>query len=100
MNRFGFNQKYLDNIINILKKDKNIKSAKIFGSRAIGDYNYNSDIDLAVYFEDNYIKSISTLLDLQDCAGIYTVDVVAMTEDLDKKFVKDVEKYGIEIYTK
>lgn len=100
MNGFGINQKYLDNILNILKSDNNILLAKIFGSRAIGDYKYNSDIDIALYFKDNHEKSIRTILDLQDGAGLYKVDVIVVNENLDYKFIKEIEKNGIEIYRK
>ena len=59
---------------------------KIFGSRARGDYKYNSDIDIAVLgnVTENDEFLILNELDLIDMA--YTIDIV---------FVKKIEKQSL-----
>ena len=49
--KFGLPDHILHAIIRELHKRENITRAVIFGSRASNDYKYNSDIDLAVYWE-------------------------------------------------
>jgi len=67
----------------------------IFGSRAKGNYNYNSDIDLGILCDKNYKGTISVELD--ELVGIYSLDIVfldAMNEDIKLQIDRD----GIEIY--
>ncbi|MBZ4654886.1 MAG: nucleotidyltransferase domain protein [Peptococcaceae bacterium] len=58
-------------IIKVLQKKENITRVVIFGSRARGDYKYNSDIDLAVYCEGKLPPGLG--LDLDEVAGIYKI---------------------------
>lgn len=51
MQKFGLDEKVIEDIVNILKKYKEVESAKIFGSRARGDYRKASDIDIALLRE-------------------------------------------------
>lgn len=67
----------------------------IFGSRAKGNYNYNSDIDLGILCDKKYTGTISVELD--ELVGIYSLDIVfldAMNEDIKLQIDRD----GIEIY--
>ena len=48
MPKFGLEEKIVENIINILRKYEEVESAKIFGSRARGDYREASDIDIVL----------------------------------------------------
>ena len=51
---FGLENDILNKIYQILNKYKdNISWVKIFGSRAIGNYNLNSDIDIAICLKSN-----------------------------------------------
>ena len=56
--RFGLKESILENISNILKKYKEVESAKIFGSRARGDYKNTSDIDIALFGNDKIKENI------------------------------------------
>ncbi len=46
MQKFGLDEKVIEDIIKILKKYEEVESAKIFGSRVRGDYRKASDIVL------------------------------------------------------
>ena len=59
MQKFGLENKVIKNIVEILKKYEEVESAKIFGSRARGDYRNASDIDIAL-FGDKLTSSINT----------------------------------------
>ena len=52
MQKFGLDEKVIEDIIEILKKYEEVESAKIFGSRARGDYRKASDIDIALFGEN------------------------------------------------
>jgi len=93
---FGLPGHILLAIIEQLKKRENVNRAVIFGSRARGDYKYNSDIDLAVYCEGELPPGLR--LDLDEAAGIYKIDVIDMNGPLDKKLHKKIEEQGTEIY--
>ena len=96
--RFGLKESLLQDIINVLSGDKSVLKAVIFGSRARGDYKYNSDIDLAVYCNKEMSAGLS--LDLDDAAGIYKIDVVDMTRLTNQALHKRIEEQGIEIYSR
>lgn len=83
-------------IVGELQKRENVTRAVIFGSRARKDYNYNSDIDLAVYCEGNLPSRLRS--DLDEVAGIYKIDVIDMNSALDEELRQRIEKQGIEIY--
>ncbi|KUK36592.1 MAG: uncharacterized protein PWQ39_1710 [Thermacetogenium sp.] len=93
---FGLPQHILQAIIKELKKRENITRAVIFGSRAANNYQYNSDIDLAVYCEGKLPSGL--WVDLDEAAGIYKIDLVDMDGPLDEKLRRRIEEQGVEIY--
>lgn len=90
--------KVLSEIKRISLSYKAIQKVILFGSRARGDHNEKSDIDLAVYadgeisgFRYDLETKIPTLLEF---------DITKMTEGLDPAFLEQVAKEGIVIYEK
>ncbi len=94
--KFGLPENILRGIIHELQKKKNITRACVFGSRARGDYKYNSDIDLAVYSEGE--MPVGLWADLEVAAGIYKIDVVDMNGPLDEKLRRRIAAEGKDIY--
>jgi len=72
----------------------------LFGSRARGDNQPKSDIDIAVYFSNGYCdKERSKFwLDIEDLPTFYEFDVVAVKENTDEKLLKNIEEDGVIIY--
>lgn len=97
---YGIRENLYNDIINTLKNFGVIKVI-IFGSRARGDYKVNSDIDLAVIFnnneKDNFIKLQTKLEELNT---LYKFDIVDFNSVKDDKFKKEIKKDGIIIYEK
>jgi len=93
---FGLKEQIIDGIKHVLMKNPAITRAVIFGSRARGDYKYNSDIDLAVYCEGKLPSGL--WLDLDEAAGIYKIDVVDMNSPLDERLRQKIEEQGLELY--
>ncbi|MEZ0537661.1 nucleotidyltransferase family protein [Caldicellulosiruptoraceae bacterium PP1] len=95
---FGLPEHILQAIIGILKNTDNITKAIIFGSRARGDFKYNSDIDIAIYYEGNLSPEFYLALD--EVSGIYKTDILDMNSSISEKLRKSIEEQGIEIYRK
>ena len=57
MDKFGLNEKIMENIIDIIKQYSEVEKAVIFGSHARGDYKKASDIAL---FGKNHTHTINT----------------------------------------
>ena len=95
---FGLEEKIIEGIKRVLRENSSVTRALIFGSRARGDYKYNSDIDLAVYSAETLPTGL--WLDLDEAAGIYKIDVIDMSSSLDERFHQRIEKEGVEIYRK
>ncbi len=93
---FGLPEQIIQAIKKELQKRETVTRAVIFGSRARGDHSYNSDIDLAVYCEGELPPEL--LLDLDEAAGIYKIDVIDMNGHLDVKLRQRIEEEGVEIY--
>ncbi|WP_346869054.1 nucleotidyltransferase domain-containing protein [Clostridium sp. UBA5119] len=92
---YGIEEKIYINLMSYFKSNKYIKKVILFGSRAKGNYNYNSDIDLGILCDKKYKGTISVELD--ELVGIYSLDIVfldAMNEDIKLQIDRD----GIEIY--
>lgn len=70
---------------------------KIFGSRARGNYKYNSDIDIAIFEnvceEDEYkIKNDFDLLDIP-----YMIDLVFINKNTKKELLNSIKEEGIKL---
>ncbi len=102
MQKFGLENKVIKNIVEILKKYEEVESAKIFGSRARGDYRNASDIDIAL-FGDKLTSSINTKIfyDIDDLYLPYKIDLINFNSiSPDNKIKDNILKEGVEIYAK
>ncbi|MEW5692216.1 MAG: nucleotidyltransferase domain-containing protein [Candidatus Hydrogenedentota bacterium] len=90
--------------INELKKTLKIKQVILFGSYANGDYDKESDIDIAVIAE-NYpykerVENIKMLLHKSRNLKLNIEPIPFTVKDLKRKnyFIEDILKNGIRIY--
>lgn len=92
--KYGLSEDTYNKIKNIVKK-YNMYSFKIFGSRARGDYKFNSDIDIAVMncICDKEKFNIRNEMDLLDIP--YTIDLVFIQDITKEKFLQSIEREGI-----
>lgn len=85
-------------LISISKKYKNIDKLILFGSRARGDNEPRSDIDLAIYSDGNITDFIE---EVENCTNtLLEFDFSDMSTDKDNLFLEQIEKEGIVIYEK
>jgi predicted nucleotidyltransferase len=94
--RFGLSEEILNDIIKAIRESQSIKKAVIFGSRARGDFRYNSDIDIALYADSE--PRAGLFLDVDDAAGIYKTNIIVVTDTLDEKLRSNIERDGVDIY--
>lgn len=99
-NMYGIRENLYNELIELFKKE-NINKVILFGSRSRGDYKFNSDIDLAVIFNnkdnDNYIKLFTKLESLNT---LYKFDVIDFSKITNSKLKEEILKDGICIYKK
>ncbi|WP_243444931.1 nucleotidyltransferase domain-containing protein [Romboutsia maritimum] len=85
-------------IIKICERHENIEKVMIFGSRARGDNDSKSDIDLAVYSEQSLTEFIE---DVElNTETLLEYDFSHMNTVKDSFFIEQVKKDGIVIYEK
>jgi len=102
MKKFGLDYNVIENIISILKKYQEIESAKIFGSRARGDYRNSSDIDIAL-FGSQLTHSINTKVfyEIESLYLPYKIDLINFNTLTDDNAIKNkILKEGVEFYAK
>ena len=102
MPKFGLEEEVVNKIVDILKKYEEVESAKIFGSRARGDYRKGSDIDIAI-FGDKLTHTINTKIfyEIDDLYLPYMIDLINFNSlRTDDKLRENILKEGVEIYAK
>ena len=102
MQRFGLDEKVIEDIVNIIKKYEEVESARIFGSRAREDYRKASDIDIAL-FGDNLTDSINTKIffEIDDLYLPYKIDLINFNSISPDNSIKDnILREGVEFYVK
>jgi len=96
---FGLKEDRLNKIKLVLARYPQVNRAVIFGSRARGDFKPNSDIDLAVYLDESEDKMPGgLLLEIDDAAGIYKIDVIDMLRLNNEPLRQRIEEEGVDIY--
>lgn len=87
-------------IVDISKQLNSINKIVLFGSRARGDNELKSDIDIAIYAENNediveFIERVEN-----DTSTLLEFDFSNMRTVKDTFFIEQVEKEGIVLYEK
>ena len=97
---FGLSQKTIAQLKSVFKKYPEIDQVKIYGSRARGDYEKGSDIDLAFFSESEKDLSSRLLWELDELATPYLFEVVNYNS-LNVDYLKrEIDKHGKLLYKK
>lgn len=102
MSRFGLKEETINQIVEILKKYEEVEKAKIFGSRARGDYRKASDIDIAL-FGDKLTHTVNTKIfyEIDDLYLPYNIDLINFNSLGEENTIREnILKEGIDIYVK
>ena len=98
---FGLSKEHVSMIIEVLSKTP-ISKAVIFGSRAKDNYKLNSDIDIAIFIDDDsncsVIGEISAELD--ELPTPYQFDIVVYQTIQNEELKEHINRVGKTIYDK
>lgn len=95
-NDFGIYDKSYNLIVECIKRYPEVEKAVIFGSRAIGDYEKGSDIDIALYGEKVTYDIKSTIsATLNEALPIpYFIDVLVYKTIKNEDLKAEIDKCG------
>ena len=97
MNNVGLPEDVLNEIVKVLSRFPEIKSAKIFGSRAKNAHKRYSDVDVAIFAAPNQILAANIKDALDDLDVIYNFDVVHYEMAANEEIKAHIDRVGIEI---
>ncbi len=98
--KFGLSQKSFQSILLTLDAFPEIEEAKIFGSRALGNFRKGSDVDIAIYGQNLRIDTALNLSAiLNERLNIpYNIDVVAPEFLTNQNLYEHIKRVGQPFY--
>lgn len=97
--KYGLKKDVFYTITDIFRDySKYIKKAVLYGSRARGDYNPGSDIDIAISFWGNSNKIYEIRDKLLEQNFIYTFDIIDYDDISNEKLKENIDSEGIVIF--
>ncbi len=93
----GLKDRYRKEIIRILSKNPRVERIVLFGSRAMGTFTPESDIDIVLYGDDLSLTDLAQLKQaLEETTIPQKVDLL-LAKDIEKKeLLEHIKKYGVE----
>lgn len=85
MNKFGLHERTINELLEYFKSKPEIKKVMVYGSRAKGNFRNGSDIDFAVWLDEESVKNGKTAYDLR---------IEAELDDLETPYMFDVTDYN------
>jgi len=98
--KYGLSERNIGELFTIFSKYPDIKEVNLFGSRAKGNYNEGSDIDLAVMNAGLQPKTISRVLaDCSESRLPVAVDLVDFNALTNPQFIEHIQRVGVLFYS-
>lgn len=97
--KYGLPHSEIDQIISILKKNAKIDKIVLFGSRAKGNFENGSDVDLAVIgkkIDTNDIVHAS--IEIDKLSLPYKFDIIIYNRIHDKALLDHIDRVGVVIF--
>ncbi|MFK8294596.1 nucleotidyltransferase domain-containing protein [Capnocytophaga canimorsus] len=98
--QFGLEAAVLTSFQNIFEKFENIEKVIVYGSRAKGNFRYNSDIDLSIIGEISYDDLLKIELLIDELLLPYKVDLSVFNNINNSELKAHIERVGIVLYKK
>ncbi|GIM57956.1 MULTISPECIES: nucleotidyltransferase domain-containing protein [Capnocytophaga] len=98
--QFGLEAAILTSFQNIFEKFENIEKVIVYGSRAKGNFRYNSDIDLSIIGEVSYDDLLKIELLIDELLLPYKVDLSVFNNIDNSELKAHIERVGIVLYKK
>lgn len=97
---FGLKQDYIDRIKQCFAHYPQIEQVIIYGSRAKGNYRYNSDIDLTVIGDADFTLLVKLEKELDDLMMPYKIDLSLFHQIQNSDLIEHIREYGKILYQK
>jgi len=97
--KFGLTSKALELIVSVFTKHPEIRKAHIYGSRALGTYRDNSDIDIALWGDINELLLAKIASELDELPLPYLFDLITYHEITHDNLKEHIDSCSIEIYS-
>ncbi len=92
--KYGLSEQDFNIMNSVFLKNKKIELVKIFGSRAKGNYRYNSDIDLVIEGEISDIESQLILSELDELPLPYIFDIKVLNNINNADLIEHIKRVG------
>ncbi|MDG5816151.1 nucleotidyltransferase domain-containing protein [Chitinispirillales bacterium ANBcel5] len=97
--KYGLTEKELKLIKDVLASNSKVEKALLFGSRAMGTYSYNSDIDILLVGKELTLRDESQLMSQMEALNIsYSVDLIRKHTVTSEAVKNHVREFGVVIY--
>jgi len=97
---FGLSEEIVVRIKQVFKNYPELERAKVFGSRAKGNYRENSDIDIVVWGNLDSQKLGQIVLDLDELPTPYSFDLKLYSEINHPKLKSHIDRVAKYFYSK
>lgn len=95
----GLSKKHEQTLIDILQSNVNIKSAYIFGSRAIGTYKESSDIDIVAIGKSLTLTDIASIQEVIELTTIpYKVDLLIKHKIKNEALMTHIDNFAVKLF--
>jgi len=96
---YGLQKTDINNVVAILQANKKIKKIVLFGSRAKGNFNKGSDVDIALIGDNLVLNDIFDLsLKIDNLFLPYKFDLIIFDRIKEKALVEHINRVGIILF--
>ncbi|SEF64763.1 nucleotidyltransferase domain-containing protein [Algoriphagus boritolerans] len=93
--RYGIENSVWSEIVDVFQRYPEIDRVVLFGSRAMGNFKFNSDIDLALFSKDKSFRRFLDLnTDLEDLGLLYRIDLIDFNRITNEELKSHIERVG------
>lgn len=100
-NKYGLTQRDMTTIQTIFETCPEVKKVYLFGSRAKGNYQLGSDVDLAIMNRGLAPRKLAALKNnFKESSLPYNIDLVDFTRLDHQKFIDHIQRVGVLFFCK
>lgn len=85
-------------ILDTVNRQKSVKHAWLFGSRALGTHTDSSDVDIALEGREISIQVLADMLEVLEQSSLpYKVDLVVKNKIVSQELLNHIEEHGLKL---
>lgn len=99
--KFGLEQHIIDKLIAVFEQNSKVDKALVFGSRAMGNYRSDSDIDIAIKGQDLSTDDIIAMsVEFEEKGITHKIDLINYHSIKEPDLKDHIDRVGIELYSR